>query len=60
MYVHIYQMYMLEKHSNLFKSWTTIIKINTESKSSIMTLGPDLTYQAYLQLVLSIDYDNVL
>ena len=53
-------MYMLEKHSNLFKSWTTIIKINTESKSSIMTLGPDLTYQAYLQLVLSIDYDNVL
>ena len=34
------QLYLLEHHSELFKIWTGIIRINTEGKSLIMKLGP--------------------
>ena len=35
-----YQLYLLEQHSEAFKIWSAIIRINTEDKSSIMKLGP--------------------
>ena len=37
-------MYLLEKHNESFKSWSAIIRINTEGKSLIMKLdpGPDI------------------
>ena len=41
MNLHKHQLYLLEQHSELFKSWSAIIRINTEGKSSIMILGPD-------------------
>jgi len=43
--VHVrkYQLYLLEKHSKLFKSWSAIIRINIEGKSLIMKLRPDNT-----------------
>ena len=31
----------LEQHSESFKFWSAIIRINTEGKSLIMKLGPD-------------------
>jgi len=38
LYVHNHQVYLLEQHSESFE----IIKINTEGKSLIMKLGPDV------------------
>jgi len=35
-----YQLYLLEQHSESLKSWSAIIRINTEGKSLIMKLGP--------------------
>jgi len=35
-----HQLYLLEQHSESFKIWSGIIRINTEGKSSIMKLGP--------------------
>ena len=35
---------MLEQHSESFKSWSAIIRINTEGKSLIMKLGPDIFF----------------
>jgi len=43
MHVRKYQLYLLEKHSKLFKSWSAIIRINIEGKSLIMKLRPDNT-----------------
>jgi len=34
-------LYLLEQHSESFKSWSAIIRINTEGKYLIMKLGPD-------------------
>jgi len=42
MNLHIHQLYLLEQHNESFKSWSPIIRINTEGKSSIMKLGPSL------------------
>jgi len=42
MSLHKHQLYMLEQHSELFKIWSAIIKINTEGKSLIMKLDPDI------------------
>ena len=42
-----HQLYLLEQHTEAFKIWSAIIRINTESKSLIMKLGPG-------QLVLTI------
>jgi len=42
MNVHKHQSYLLEQHSELFKIWSAIIRINTEGKSLIMKLGPEL------------------
>ena len=42
MNLHKHQLYLLEQHSELFKSWSAIIRINPESKSVIMKLGPGL------------------
>ena len=40
MNLHKCQLYLLEQHSESFKSWSAIIRINTEGKSLIMKLGP--------------------
>jgi len=40
MNLHKYQLYSLEQHSESFKIWSEIIRINTEGKSLIMKLGP--------------------
>jgi len=40
MNLHKYQLYLLEQHSESFKIWSAIIRINTEGKSLIMNLGP--------------------
>ena len=40
MNLHKHQLYLLEQHSESFKIWSAIIRINTEVKSSIMKLGP--------------------
>ena len=37
-----HQLYLLEQHSESFKNWLAIIRINTEDKSMIMKLGLDL------------------
>jgi len=39
MNLHKHQLYLLEQHSESFKSWSAIIRINTINKSSIMKLG---------------------
>ena len=39
MNLHKHQLYLLEQHSESFKSWSAIIRINTEGKSLIMKLG---------------------
>ena len=36
-----HQLYLFEQHSESFKVWWAIIRINTEGKSLIMQLGPD-------------------
>jgi len=43
MNLHKHQLYLLEQHSESFKMWSAIMRINTEGKSSIMKLGPGLT-----------------
>ena len=40
MNLHKHQLYLLEQHSESFKSCSAIIRINTEGKSLIMKLGP--------------------
>jgi len=40
MNLHKHQLYLLEQHSESFKSWSAIIRINTEGKSLIRKLGP--------------------
>jgi len=40
MNLHKNQLYLLEQHSESFKSWSTIIRINTEGKYLVMKLGP--------------------
>ena len=42
MNLHKHQLYLLEQHSESFKIRSAIIRINTEGKSLIMKLGPDL------------------
>ena len=37
-----HQLYLFGQHSESFKIWSAIIRINTEGKSSIMKLGPGL------------------
>jgi len=40
MNLHTHQLYLLEQHSESFRSWSVNIRINTEGKSLIMKLGP--------------------
>ena len=41
MWIYIkHQLYLLGQHSESFKIWSAIIRINTDGKSSIMKLGP--------------------
>jgi len=40
MNLHKHQLYLFEQHSESLKSWSAIIRINTEVKSLIMKLGP--------------------
>jgi len=42
MYLNKHQLYLLEQCRESFKIWSVIISINTESKSVIMKLGPEL------------------
>ena len=39
MNLHKHQLYLLEEHSESFKIWSAVIRINTEGKSSILKLG---------------------
>jgi len=39
MHVHKHQVYLLEQHSESFKIWLAITRINTEGKSLIMKLS---------------------
>ena len=39
MNIHKHKLYLLEQHSESFKIWSAMIRINTEGKSSIMKLG---------------------
>jgi len=38
-HVHKHQLFLLEQHSESFKSWSAIIRINTYGKSWVMKLG---------------------
>jgi len=40
MNLHKHHLYLFEQHSESFKIWSAIIRINTEGKSLIMKLGP--------------------
>jgi len=40
MNLHKHKLYLLEQHSESFKIWSAIIRINTEGKSLIMKLAP--------------------
>ena len=40
MNLHEHQLYLLEQHSESFKIWLAIIRINIEGRSLIMKLGP--------------------
>jgi len=42
MNLHKHQLYFFQQHSESFKILSAIIRINTEGKSLIMKLGPDL------------------
>ena len=44
MHVHKHQFYLLEQHSKAFTVWSAIIRINTEGKSLVMKLGPDIFF----------------
>jgi len=39
MNLHKHQLYLFEQYTESFKSWSAIIRINTEGKSLIMKLG---------------------
>ena len=43
MHVHKHQLYLLEQHSESFKIWPAIVRINTEGKSLIMKLEAETT-----------------
>mgnify|MGYP007091344545 CR=1 FL=1 len=40
MNLHTHQLYLLQQHSESFKSWSGIIKVTTTGKTLIMKLGP--------------------
>ena len=44
LHVHKHQLYPLEQHSESFKIWSAIIRINTEGKFMIMKLGPVVAF----------------
>jgi len=45
MNLHKHQLYLSEQHNESFKSWSAIIRINTEGKSLIMKLGSTIYRQ---------------
>ena len=45
MNLHKHQSCVLKQHSESFKIWSAIIRINTEGKSLILKLGPILDYE---------------
>jgi len=47
MNLHKHQLYLLEQRSESFKSWSPIIRINTEGKSVIMKSSPGLPAHDY-------------
>ena len=47
MNLHTHQLYLFKQHSESFKMCSASIRINTESKSLIMKLGPDITILRY-------------
>ena len=49
MNLHKHQLYLLEQHSESFKSWSGTVRINTKGKSLNMTLGPKLVNKTFLQ-----------
>jgi len=51
MNLHKHQLYLLDQHSESFKIWSAIIRINTEGKSLIMKLGPGLIIKGSVLLL---------
>jgi len=51
MNLHKHQLYLFEQHSESFKIWSAIIRINTEGKSLIIKLGPDTLTGAVYDIV---------
>jgi len=45
MNLHKHQLYLLEQHSESFKSWSVFIRVNTEDKSLIVIIGPMSRYK---------------
>ena len=44
MNLHKHQLYLLKQHSESFKIWSAIIRIDNEGKSLIVKLGPRHTH----------------
>ena len=63
MNLHKHQVYVLDQHSESFKSWSAIIRINTECKSLIMKLGRstylEIGYNTYKRIVQPVKWDNL-
>ena len=59
-HVHKHQLFLLEQHSESFKSWSAIIRINTDGNSLVMKLGlvgqAFLTCKFQLQIVINKHY----
>ena len=51
MNLHKHQLYLLEQHSESFKIWSAIIRINTEGKSLIMNWAQE--DKKYTQIILN-------
>ena len=56
MHLHKHQLYYLEQHSESFKIWSAIIRINTEGKSLIMKLGLGLLV-VFTEIAISENHD---
>jgi len=51
MNLHTHQLYLLEQHSESFKLWSVIIRINTEGKCLIMESSPGLICRFYICVI---------
>jgi len=49
LHLHKHQLYLLEQHIKTVNIWSAIIRINTEGKSLIINLGPDVNVSLILR-----------